>query len=138
MTRAPEGAVADAFGRFPAAVRARLLELRELILETAESTEGVGRIEETLKWGEPAYLTLETGSGSTVRIAPFRKSAAEFGLYFNCQTSLVGSFRQWFPEDLRFEGNRAIVFRVEDPIPEDMVRKCVAAALTYHLRKRAR
>ena len=36
-------------------MRARLKELRGLILETAAKTDGVGALVESLKWGEPAY-----------------------------------------------------------------------------------
>ncbi len=59
--------VAAAFSVFPDRVRARLLEVRDLIFETAASAGGVGPLTETLKWGEPAYLTEATGSGSTIR-----------------------------------------------------------------------
>jgi hypothetical protein len=31
------------------------LALRELVLQVAATTEGVGELEESLKWGEPAY-----------------------------------------------------------------------------------
>ncbi len=39
--------------------------LRHLVLETASETEGVNKLEETLKWGEPSYLTK---NGSTIRM----------------------------------------------------------------------
>lgn len=132
------GEVEAAFESVPPDVRARLLELREVILATARETEGVGELEESLRWGEPAFLTSETGAGSTVRIAPLRGSSREYGLFFNCQTTLVERFRQWFPRGLRFEGNRAIVFDIADPLPRDAVVECVSAALTYHLDKRRR
>ena len=57
--------VAAAFSAFPERIRARLLEARDLIFEIAAGIEGVGPLTETLKWGEPAYLTEATGSGST-------------------------------------------------------------------------
>jgi len=44
-------AVAAVFAAYPARVRAKLLALRRLILETAAKTPGVGALEETLKWG---------------------------------------------------------------------------------------
>ena len=50
-------AVAAAFATFPVPVRDRLLHVRDLIFDTASQTDGVGALEETLKWGEPAYLT---------------------------------------------------------------------------------
>ena len=69
------------------------MRLRELILETAGEIEEVGPIEETLKWDEPAYLTSETGSGSTIRIDWKEKSPDQYAIYFNCKTSLVERFK---------------------------------------------
>ena len=129
------GAVFDAYAP---ELRTRLFELRRLILATAHATEGVGDIEETLKWGEPSYLTAQSKSGSTIRIGPLRGAPGQYGLFFNCQTSLVESFRQWSPRDLRFEGNRGIVFNIDDPLPREAVADCIAAALTYHRDKRRR
>jgi len=56
------------FKGYPPAVRAKLMALRELVFDTADRTAGVGPLSETLKWGQPSYLTEETGSGSTVRV----------------------------------------------------------------------
>ena len=44
--------VAAVFRTYPEVIRERLMFLRHLILETAAATEGVGELEETLKWGE--------------------------------------------------------------------------------------
>lgn len=54
------------FEAYPADVRRRMLALRELVLKTAVRTPGVGDIDETLKWGEPAYVTVNK-AGSTVQ-----------------------------------------------------------------------
>jgi hypothetical protein len=41
-----------------------------------------------------------------------------------------------FPDDFKFEGNRAIVFDDDDEVvPIDALCFCIAAALTYHLKK---
>ena len=42
-------AVAQAFEAYPPNMRRKLLALRELIFKTAEATNGVGEIEETLR-----------------------------------------------------------------------------------------
>jgi hypothetical protein len=127
---APE--VAAVFAQYPPAVRRKMMALRNLIFETAATTPGVGKLTETLKWGEPSYLTAESGSGSTIRIDWKKKSPDRYALYFNCQTTLVDTFRTLFPRDLRFEGNRAIVFGMQQRLAERDVRFCIAAALTYH------
>ena len=130
-------AVAQVFEAYPKPMRRRLLALRELILETAAATDGVGKLEETLKWGEPAYVTSESKSGSTIRIDWKRKSPSQYAMYFNCQTSLIETFKTLFPGEFRFEGNRAIVFDESDEVPKDSLAFCIAAALTYHRNKPA-
>ncbi len=124
--------VARVFESYPALVRRELMALRQLIYDTAAGTEGVGELEETLKWGEPAYLTSQSKSGSTVRIAWNPKRPLHYAMYFNCQTTLVETFKTLFPGDFEFEGNRAIVFGAKDRIPKKALAFCIAAALTYH------
>jgi hypothetical protein len=129
-------AVEAVFSACPGPVKTRLLALRRLIFDTAKTTEGVGRLEETLKWGQPSYLTPETGSGSTIRIDRIRSTADQYAVYFHCQTDLVATFRELYAGELSFGGNRSIVLNVKDKIPEAALRHCVALALTYHLNKR--
>ena len=118
----------------PPEVRAKLFGLRRLILETAARIEGVGPLTETLKWGEPAYLTEASRSGSTIRLGWKPKRPEQVALYFNCRTSLVDDFRSLFPA-LNYEGNRAIVLAADEEIPENELASCIATALTYHRRK---
>jgi hypothetical protein len=125
------------FAAYPLKIRLRLLELRELIFEVARSTFGVGRIEETLKWGEPAYLTAESKSGSTIRLGWKEANPCQFAMYFHCQTNLIETFRHMFPAQLRFEGNRAIVFEEGELIPYDLLAECIRLAFTYHVSKRS-
>jgi hypothetical protein len=128
-------AVEAVFDAYPRPVKARLLALRRLILDTAKATNGVGLVEETLKWGQPSYLTPETKSGSTIRIDQVKPGPGQYAVYFHCQTNLVETFRELYPE-LRYEGNRAILLGTDDKLPEAALRHCVALALTYHLGKR--
>jgi hypothetical protein len=123
------------FAAYPKPVKARLLALRRLILDTATMTEGVGALEETLKWGQPSYLTAETKSGSTIRIDQVKPATDQVAVYFHCQTNLVETFRELYPE-LRYGGNRSILLDVKEKLPEAVLRHCVALALTYHLNKR--
>src|SRR4029077_9640706 len=124
------------FDAYPKSVRTKLVALRRLILDTAKATKGVGRLEETLKWGQPSYLTAETKSGSTIRIDQVKSTANQYAVYFHCQTDLVETFRELYPEKFRFGGNRSIILNAEDEISEPALRHCLALALTYHLHKR--
>ena len=120
------------FAGFPEPARDALLALRRLIFETAAETPGVGPLEETLKWGQPAYLTPETKSGSTIRLGLPKQGG--FALYTHCQTSLIPEFRDLFPDDFDFEGNRAVRFHDGESLPLDRLRMLVRNALTYHLK----
>ena len=131
-----EPAVDAVFRAYSAPIRARLLALRRLIFDTAKTTKGVGRLEETLKWGQPSYLTAETKSGSTIRIDQVKSTANQYAVYFHCQTDLVETFRELYPEEFRFGGNRSIILNAEDEISEPALRHCLALALTYHLNKK--
>ncbi len=129
-------AIAEVFASYPAAIRRKAMALRSLIFETAAATEGVGPITETLKWGEPAYLTTASESGSTIRIGWKKSAPSRYGLYFHCQTSLVETFRAQFSDAFVFEGNRAMVFEVTAPLSSEPLAMCIAAALTYHRKKK--
>jgi Domain of unknown function (DU1801) len=129
-------AVDAVFGAYPKPLKARLLALRRLILDTAAATKGVGALQETLRWGQPSYLTATTKSGSTIRIDRVKASVNQYAVYFHCQTDLVATFRELYPKELTTAGNRAIIFSADDDIPEAALRHCLGLALTYHLRKR--
>lgn len=120
---------------YPPSIRPKLETLRRIILETAKATEGVGAIEETLKWGQPSFVTSETGSGSTIRIDTVKSDPKRYAMYFHCQTNLVASFRQLYPKAFAYEGNRAILFDANKSPAEKPLRHCIALALTYHARK---
>jgi len=124
------------FDAYPPRLRAPLLKLRELILRVAAETEGVGKLVETLKWGEPAYLPAKGGVGTTVRINALKGSTDRYAVFVNCQTTLIATFRELYPGLFAFEGNRAVVFKVGDRLPVAALKHCVALALTYHLHRR--
>ena len=121
--------VEKVFLSYPLEIRKRLLFLRKLILETAATIEGITHFEETLKWGEPSYLCKQ---GSTIRINQSRSHAEEYAIYFHCQTVLVETFRELYPDEFRFDGNRAFIFHRDDEVPVAALQHCISLALTYH------
>jgi hypothetical protein len=133
--RFADPSVGAVFKAYPPALRSRLIALRQIIFETAQTTEGVGELQEALKWGQPSYLTLATKSGSTIRIDRIKSRDDQYAIYFHCQTDLVETFRELYPKQLTFAGNRCIVLNVADTLPEPALRHCIGLALTYHLRK---
>lgn len=127
--------VAQKFKTYPKEMRLKLLDLRALILSVAENTEGVGKIEEALKWGDPSFLTSESNSGSMIRINA-TKVEGQYAVYFLCQTSLVKTFRELYPTKFNFEGNRAMLFDKSSKLPIKELKHCLSMALTYRLAKK--
>lgn len=122
--------VAAAFAEIPSAPRQRLLDARARIFALADET-GAGPLTETLKWGQPAYLTKVTGWGSTLRLGLCRAADDAPALFVICQTSLADEARARFGSVLRVIGNRAVLIP-DGPSPEfDAV---IVAALTYKRR----
>ncbi len=107
-----------------------------MIAMAAEETRGVGAIAETVKWGNPSFTPEKPKIGSSVRLE--NRAGGDMALMFICHTGLVDEFREIYADVLTFEGNRAIVLRANEKLPENELRHCVALAFTYHLRKRAR
>ena len=128
-----DAAVAAVLDAYPAALRERLLGLRTLIADTAAATDGVGPLEETLKWGEVSYLTSASGSGTTVRIGR-DKASGRPAIYVNCQTDLLSRYRALYPDGFGYDGERGVVLG-EAP-DEAALKHVIALALTYHVSKR--
>ena len=71
--------VEEVFDNYPDNIRPKIDALRQLILDSATEVAGVDKLEETLKWGEPSYLTKH---GSTIRIDWKPKSPEQYAIYF--------------------------------------------------------
>jgi hypothetical protein len=130
--------VVAVFAAYPAKTRAKLMFLRRLIFDVATETQGVGPLVETLKWGQPGYVTSESGSGSTIRIDRVKSRDGRYAMYFHCQTTLVDTFREIYRDEFGYEGNRGIVFHENDEIPVQELSHCISLALTYHLGRKRR
>lgn len=125
--------VAAIFAAYPAEIRPKLMFLRQLIFDVASRVAGVGELEETLRWGQPSYLTVQTKSGSLIRIDQIKTKKGKYAMYFHCQTTLVDTFKEIYHAQFEFSGNRSIIFSVENPVPVDELSHCISMALTYRM-----
>jgi len=121
--------VEKVFQKYSEPVRKKLLNLRRLILEAASEIPDIKEVEETLKWGEPSYLTK---FGSTIRIDAKSKTPDRYAVYFKCTSRLVETFKMVFGNRFKYEGTRALLFQLDDEIPERELKACLTAALSYH------
>lgn len=103
--------------------------LRQLVHETAREMEGITELEETLKWGEPSFLTKH---GSTLRMDWKMRAPEQYAVYFKCTSKLVPTFKKVFDDLFKYEKDRAIVFDMNDKVPDAKLKQCIAATLNYH------
>lgn len=122
--------VADVFTNYEEPFKSSLLEIRELIFQVANKLDEVGEITESLKWGQPTYSTLNTKSGTPIRIDKFDNK--HIGIFFHCQTTLIEQFREIFAQKLKFSKNRAILLDPTKPLPLSELEFCISSALVYH------
>ena len=121
--------VNEVFALYPEEVRDKMQFLRALVIETAKEMEDVDELEQTLKWGEPSFVTK---NGSTLRMDWKKRSPDQYAMYFQCTSRLVETFRIVFEEQLRFEGKRAIILDLEEEVPVKEIKACIKASLNYH------
>ena len=125
--------IASAIAAAPKEAQSGLFALRALILQTAATLPGVGRVEECLKWGQPAFTTPDTKSGSTLRIGvpKIRRVCVVCPLSDKqlCRI-LQPPSRVW----IEWTANRAVLFRDESDIDPDRHSKLIAHGLQYHLK----
>jgi len=120
--------MAHKFAQYPPQAKAALLQLRLIILEVA-ALESVSDFTETLKWGQPSYLAK---NASTVRIDWSEKDPEHYRLYFICNTKLIATFKELYPNTFKYENNRVIAFDLSQTLPIAALKHCLSIALRYH------
>ena len=121
--------IEDVFANYPDFVQDKMYALRELVIETAKELPEITMLEETLKWGEPSFLTK---SGSTLRMDWKKKTPNQYQMYFKCTSRLVETFKLVFGDLFEYEKSRAIIFQLDQDIPKEALKQCIKATLLYH------
>ena len=119
--------VQQKFSTYPESVAVLLNCVRDLIYNVAKQ-DGICGITETLKWGEPSYVSKV---GSTIRIDWKAKYPDQYCIFFNCKTSLIETFKEVYGDTFTYEGNRAIVFKINQVVPYKELSHCISMSLRY-------
>ena len=125
--------VDEKFRSYPPKVKKEMVNLRKLTLKIAESDCEIDFIGEALKWGEPSFLT--KSSGSTMRIDWKEKSPGHISIFVNCRTKLITMFKELYPNDFEYVGNREIRLPLQGKYSKLKLRKCIELILKYNLVK---
>lgn len=119
--------VKQKFASYPEDIALLLNRIRNLIFSVAKK-EGITDITETLKWGEPSYIS---AIGSTIRFDWKAEDPDQYCIYFNCKTSLIETFKEVYGDTFNYQGDRAIIFKTDQNIPIEALAQCISMALRY-------
>ncbi|MCR9203750.1 MAG: hypothetical protein NXH75_04170 [Halobacteriovoraceae bacterium] len=125
--------VEEKYKSYPPMVKKEILILRKMILETVKNDSDIDFSGEALKWGEPSFLT--KSSGSTLRLDWKAKSPEHISLFVNCQTKLISMFKELYPFDFEYVGNRELRIPLRVKYSKEKLKKCIELALKYNLVK---
>ena len=87
-------------------------------------------MEETLKWGEPSLITKKV---STLRMDWKEKTPDQYAMYFQCTSRLIDNFKLVFGNTFNFDDKLAIIFQLNQNIPEEELKWCIRTYLDKHL-----
>jgi len=127
--------IASVFDAFPTAPKRKLLQVRSLIYSTAAKNSEIGLISESLKWGQPSYVPQKPRTGTAVRLGWNEQTPEVIHLFVHCQTTLIDTYRTLLGDELRFEGNRAVLVPLKPALPKATLQLCIEAAFTYHKKR---
>ncbi|AGH80879.1 hypothetical protein PCNPT3_04685 [Psychromonas sp. CNPT3] len=115
------------FETYPKHIAVLLGNIRDLILSVAKKDDRI-KITETLKWGEPSYIS---NIGTTIRFDWKAKSPQQYCVYFNCKTSLIETFKEVYGDTFIYDGHRAIIFKINQELPLKELSHCISMSLRY-------
>ena len=121
---------------WPKAAQTKFAEIRRRIRLEAAQTPEVGPLTETIKWGEPSWLTEATKSGTTIRVAWKPARADKIGVFVSCQTSIIETLREVYGDTLSYDGARGLLISLEAPVPENGLTHLIRLAQSYHINRK--
>ena len=83
-------------------------------------------------WRNRPVAVTNGKQGSTIRMDYKAKQPGQYALYFNCKSKLVDTFRELYGDRFQFEGNRAIIFGLNDTPDMMALSHCISLSLNYH------
>ena len=129
-------AVQTRIAQWPPAAQQAFETLRGICHNTATHHQ-LGPLEESLKWGQPAWRPVKPNTGSTLRVMWEETTPDLLNLYVGCKTDLAARMREIYPDLPQNDDRRHIALRLSDPLPVEALSHLASMTLAYHQSKAA-
>ncbi|WP_299297883.1 hypothetical protein [uncultured Tateyamaria sp.] len=126
----------DLIANWPDRVQLAFARARTVFCDVADAAE-VGPLDESLKWGQPAWRPRRARTGSTLRMTWSPETPDHLLVYVDCKTDLAEQMEARFPGQFDNDGRRAMTFEIGADLPEDALWQLAYLTFTYHRNKRA-
>ncbi|KEJ89461.1 hypothetical protein [Sulfitobacter donghicola] len=120
--------------QWPALQQKQFEEIRKLILAAAKDA-NVGPVEESLKWGQPAWRPKRPRQGSTLRLNWQGIPSHPLVLYVDCKTTLSATMREIYPTEFEYEKNRGLGLPDGSPLPLQAIDHLARLTFCYHQKR---
>lgn len=120
---------------WPTAAQAQFQEVRCIVYDVALASD-IGPLDESLKWGQPAWRPKRPRIGSTLRVNWSPQSSTQLCAFVDCKTDLAAQMDVRFPGQFANDGRRALAFDLQTPLDHTAIWQLAHLTLTYHRAKR--
>lgn len=135
MDHAP-ASLLDQISSWPDPAQKAAWACRTLFHEIAKKND-LGPLDESLKWGQPAWRPRRPRTGSTLRMTWSATSTDTLAFFVDCKTDLAARMRDVYPDLTRNDGRRQLGVDLTAPLPEQAIAHLAQMTFTYHRTKRA-
>ena len=106
------------------------------LFHTIAKDADTGPLEESLKWGQPAWRPRTARTGATLRMHWDAATPDRLSLYVDCKTDLAARMQDIYPDLPLNDGQRHLGININAPLPEQALAHLAEMTFTYHRAKR--
>lgn len=97
----------------------------------------LGVLDETLKWGQPAWRPKRPRTGSTLRMMWNAQTPDRLALFVDCKTDLAARMQTLYPDLPDNDGQRQLGIDLTAPLPVQAIGHLAQMTFRYHLDRRS-
>ena len=120
---------------WPEEARDAFQTCRTTFHDVAEEAQ-LGALDESLKWGQPAWRPRRPRTGTTLRMSWDPATPGYLQVFVGCKTDLAARMQHLYPDLPVNDGRRQMAVDLAAPLPGQALRHLAEMTFAYHLDRR--